>query len=86
MSLLKFFFDEEGKKTYTLVETHTKHVVCDAHPVRFSPDDNFSRERLLYKNEKEILLERAAEKLKQFFDTDISERKRRKRKAAKDDD
>lgn len=41
--------DASGKRAYTLSKTLEGKVTKSAHPARFSPDDKWSRQRLLTK-------------------------------------
>eukprot|EP00296_Roombia_truncata_P009545 JP448155.1.p3 GENE.JP448155.1~~JP448155.1.p3 ORF type:complete len:65 (+),score=14.12 JP448155.1:35-229(+) len=54
---LMVYVDEAGKRVYTM----KKHApdgkpTLSAHPARFSPDDKFSRHRLIVKKRFKILL------------------------------
>ena len=47
---LMYYLDEAGKRVYTLKkEDPTGTPTGSAHPARFSPDDKFSRERIVNK-------------------------------------
>ncbi|XP_018331844.1 H/ACA ribonucleoprotein complex subunit 3-like [Agrilus planipennis] len=47
---LMYYLDEEGKRSYTLkkVDPHG-NPTFSAHPARFSPEDKYSRERIIIK-------------------------------------
>lgn len=56
---LMCFLDEEGKRVYTLekvVENDNQKFTYSAHPARFSPEDKFSRERILVKKRFNIFM------------------------------
>ncbi|EWS73419.1 H/ACA ribonucleoprotein complex protein, putative (macronuclear) [Tetrahymena thermophila SB210] len=43
---LRFYLDENGKRVYTLKTINDENVqTLNAHPARFSPDDNYQKER-----------------------------------------
>lgn len=48
---LMFYLDSEGKRIYTLKkeEAESEKPTVSAHPARFSPDDKFSKERIICK-------------------------------------
>jgi H/ACA ribonucleoprotein complex subunit 3 len=48
---LMFYLDGEGKRVYTLKkqEEDSDKPTLSAHPARFSPDDKFSKERIVCK-------------------------------------
>lgn len=48
---LMYYINEEGKKVYTLekVAENGRESTVSAHPARFSPEDKYSRERILIK-------------------------------------
>jgi H/ACA ribonucleoprotein complex subunit 3 len=47
---LMFYLDAAGNRQYTLSKASPQSVVCkSAHPARFSPDDKFSRHRVVLK-------------------------------------
>jgi len=47
---LMYYLDENGARIYTLKkETPTGKPTESAHPARFSPDDKFSKHRLICK-------------------------------------
>ena len=54
---LKYYMDTEGKRVYTLqnVDPAGKPTLS-AHPARFSPDDKYSKYRILLKKRFGILL------------------------------
>lgn len=54
---LMYYLDEEGKRVYTLEKTSPEEKpTFSAHPARFSPEDRYSRERLLIKKRFNLLL------------------------------
>lgn len=55
--LLQYYRDENNKRVYTLKNlTPSGEPTQTAHPARFSPDDKFSRERILCKRRFGLLL------------------------------
>lgn len=45
-----YYLDDTGKRVYTLEKTAPDGTPThSAHPARFSPDDKFSRERIILK-------------------------------------
>jgi H/ACA ribonucleoprotein complex subunit 3 len=45
-----YYLGEDGKRVYTLKkETPDNEATHSAHPARFSPDDKFSKQRLICK-------------------------------------
>lgn len=47
---LMYYLDANGKRVYTLKkETPQGKITESAHPARFSPDDKFSRQRVIEK-------------------------------------
>ncbi|PVV03137.1 hypothetical protein BB560_002389 [Smittium megazygosporum] len=53
---LMYTLDSEGKRIYTLKKTLDSGAFTKpAHPARFSPDDKFSRQRVLLKSRFGIL-------------------------------
>lgn len=55
---LMFYEDEEGKRVYTLNKVAPDgQATKSAHPARFSPEDKFSRERILMKKRFNLLLD-----------------------------
>jgi len=47
---LRYYLDENGKRVYTMKkEAPNGTATLSAHPARFSPDDKFSRQRLILK-------------------------------------
>lgn len=47
---LMYYLDANGKRVYTLKkESPQEKVTESAHPARFSPDDKFSRQRVIEK-------------------------------------
>jgi len=47
---LMYYLDAEGKRIYTLKKVDPKGFpTTSAHPARFSPEDKFSRERIIVK-------------------------------------
>ena len=52
-----YFENEEGKRVYTLKKTDPLgRPTKSAHPARFSPDDQFSRQRIQNKKRHGLLL------------------------------
>lgn len=48
--LLQFYLDANGCRVYTLKSSSpTNEPTKSAHPARFSPDDKYSRQRILTK-------------------------------------
>lgn len=48
--LLKFYYNEKGERVYTLQDKAPDGTPTEsAHPARFSPDDKFSKYRVLQK-------------------------------------
>ena len=48
--LLKFYLDDKGQRVYTLKLTAPDGTPTEsAHPARFSPDDKFSKYRIIHK-------------------------------------
>lgn len=55
---LMFYLDEEGNRKYTLEKVAPDGTATvSAHPARFSPEDKYSRERILMKKRFNILLD-----------------------------
>lgn len=56
---LMYYLDEEGKRVYTLekVSPTDGQATISAHPARFSPEDAYSRERILMKKRFNLLLD-----------------------------
>lgn len=55
---LMFHLDEEGKRVYTLEKVAPDGTATiSAHPARFSPEDKYSRERILVKKRFNLLLD-----------------------------
>lgn len=55
---LMFYLDEEGRRVYTLEKvTPDAQATISAHPARFSPEDKYSRERILMKKRFNLLLD-----------------------------
>lgn len=53
-----FHLDEEGKRVYTLEKVVPDGTATvSAHPARFSPEDKYSRERILIKKRFNLLLD-----------------------------
>ncbi|XP_027082956.1 H/ACA ribonucleoprotein complex subunit 3-like protein [Coffea eugenioides] len=47
---LQFYINENGDKVYTTKkESPVGAITLSAHPARFSPDDKYSRQRVLLK-------------------------------------
>jgi H/ACA ribonucleoprotein complex subunit 3 len=59
---MRYYLDENGKRVYTLkVVLENGLHTFNAHPARFSPDDKFSKERMLCKERFGLLLVQAPE-------------------------
>lgn len=55
---LMFYLNEEGKRVYTLDKVAPNgQATISAHPARFSPEDKYSRERILIKKRFNLLLD-----------------------------
>lgn len=55
---LMFYLDEEGNRIYTLEKVAPDgKATVSAHPARFSPEDKYSRERILMKKRFNLLLD-----------------------------
>lgn len=53
---LMYFLDDEGKRVYTLSKVDPKgNPTLSAHPARFSPEDQYSRQRITVKKRFGIL-------------------------------
>ena len=53
---LMYYLDNDGKRVYTLQkEDNVGAPSVSAHPARFSPDDKFSKERIICKTRFNIL-------------------------------
>ena len=53
---LMYYLDSNGKRVYTMKKEDSLGVpTASAHPARFSPDDKFSRERIICKTRFGIL-------------------------------
>jgi H/ACA ribonucleoprotein complex subunit 3 len=51
-----YYTDESGKRVYTLKKVDNKgNPSLSAHPARFSPDDQFSKERITCKKRFNLL-------------------------------
>ena len=48
---LMYYLNEKGERVYTLKKAHgdEEQPTLSAHPARFSPDDKFSKHRLICK-------------------------------------
>uniref|UniRef100_A0A915EL89 H/ACA ribonucleoprotein complex subunit 3 n=1 Tax=Ditylenchus dipsaci TaxID=166011 RepID=A0A915EL89_9BILA len=47
---LKYYLNSAGKRVYTLKKTDPEdHNTLSAHPARFSPEDKFSKYRIIIK-------------------------------------
>ena len=58
---LMYYIDEQGKRVYTLEkEAPDGQATISAHPARFSPEDRYSRERILIKKRFNILYDGVA--------------------------
>ncbi|XP_029382307.1 H/ACA ribonucleoprotein complex subunit 3 [Echeneis naucrates] len=54
---LQYYVDEKGDRVYTLKKVCPNgQPTSSAHPARFSPDDKFSRHRVMLKKRFGILL------------------------------
>ncbi|KAK7115008.1 hypothetical protein V1264_000958 [Littorina saxatilis] len=54
---MMYYLDEEGKRVYTLQKVDPNgRPTHSAHPARFSPDEKFSKERVILKKRFGILL------------------------------
>lgn len=54
---LMYYLDEEGKRVYTLNKVAPDgQATISAHPARFSPEDRYSRERILIKKRYNLLI------------------------------
>ncbi|KAJ2627720.1 snoRNP complex protein [Coemansia sp. RSA 1290] len=57
-----YSLDSDGKRVYTLKKiTPSGEITKSAHPARFSPDDKYSRQRVLLKRRFGILPTQQAE-------------------------
>lgn len=55
---LMYHTDENGKRVYTLAKVAPNNeATISAHPARFSPEDRYSRERILMKKRFNLLLD-----------------------------
>lgn len=55
---LMYYLDDEGKRVYTLEKVAPDgKATVSAHPARFSPEDRYSRERILMKKRFNLLLD-----------------------------
>lgn len=55
--LLRYYSGKNGTRVYTLSETAPDNTCTySAHPAKFSPDDQFSEERILCKKRFNLLL------------------------------
>ncbi|PRP88113.1 H/ACA ribonucleoprotein complex subunit 3 [Planoprotostelium fungivorum] len=53
---LRYYLDNEGNRIYTLKKASPEgKATLSAHPARFSPDDKYSRQRILVKTRFGIL-------------------------------
>lgn len=59
---LMYTLDPSGKRIYTLKKVAHGQVTKSAHPARFSPDDKFSRQRVMLKKRYGLLLTQQAKK------------------------
>lgn len=61
--ILKFYYDDEGQRVYTIKEEAPDGSPTEsAHPARFSPDDKFSKYRIIQKKRFKMLLTQQAVK------------------------
>ncbi|KAK4878295.1 hypothetical protein RN001_010801 [Aquatica leii] len=59
---LMYYLDESGKRVYSLKKTDPEgKPTLTAHPARFSPEDKYSRQRLIIKKRFGILLTQTPE-------------------------
>lgn len=59
---LRYYLDDNGKRVYTLrVTKDDGSYTLNAHPARFSPDDQYSKERLECKSRFNLLLTQTPE-------------------------
>lgn len=55
---LMFYLNDEGKRVYTLAKVAPNgQATVSAHPARFSPEDKYSRERIVMKKRFNLLLD-----------------------------
>lgn len=53
---LMFYLNDEGKRVYTLEKVAPdEKATISAHPAKFSPEDKYSRERILMKKRFNLL-------------------------------
>ena len=54
---LMYYLNEKGERVYTLKKAHgdEEQPTLSAHPARFSPDDKFSKHRLICKKRFKLL-------------------------------
>lgn len=56
-----YYLNDEGKRVYTLnKETPDGRATISAHPARFTPEDRYSRERILIKKRFNLLYDGVA--------------------------
>lgn len=56
-----YYLNDEGKRVYTLEkETPDSRATISAHPARFTPEDRYSRERILIKKRFNLLYDGVA--------------------------
>ncbi|XP_029447310.1 H/ACA ribonucleoprotein complex subunit 3 [Rhinatrema bivittatum] len=54
---LQYYLNEQGERVYTLKKMDpNRRPTCSAHPARFSPDDKYSRHRIIIKKRFGLLL------------------------------
>ena len=54
---LMYYLDQEGKRVHTLSKVAPDgQATISAHPARFSPEDRYSRERILIKKRFNLLI------------------------------
>ncbi|GLV45862.1 uncharacterized protein CBL_11659 [Carabus blaptoides fortunei] len=52
-----YYLDEQGKRVYTLKKTDPAgKPTFSAHPARFSPEDKYTRQRLIIKKRFNLLM------------------------------
>ncbi|XP_060536045.1 H/ACA ribonucleoprotein complex subunit 3 [Cylas formicarius] len=53
---LMYYVDDSGSRIYTLKKTDPNgHLTHSAHPARFSPEDKYSKQRIIIKSRYGIL-------------------------------
>ncbi|GAV08843.1 hypothetical protein RvY_18476 [Ramazzottius varieornatus] len=55
--LLRFYLDDKGNRIYTLKDLDPLgHPTLTAHPAKFSPEDKFSKQRIIVKKRFGLLM------------------------------